>query len=210
MRVACISDTHMRHDRVAVPPCDLLLHAGDVTRRGTMLELQAFLDWFGAQPIEHRVFVAGNHDLCCEREEGRTRTLAEEAGVVYLQDETVELGGLRLHGSPITPTFRNMAFNRDPGPAIQRHWDAIEAELDVLVTHGPPRGVLDRTFFGAHVGCEDLWTRVEAVAPRVHVFGHIHEAHGQDTRPGLATRFVNAASVPLLRRSPRPPLVLDL
>jgi Icc-related predicted phosphoesterase len=204
VELVAISDTHSRHGRIEIPPCDVLVHAGDVTRRGRMAELEAFLEWFSTRPARTKVFIAGNHDACCERQPEAVRARARAFGVVYLQDESLTIDGVRIHGSPVTPTFRNMAFNRDPGPAIREHWDAIPDGIDLLVTHGPPHGVLDRMFLGMRVGCTDLLERVRRVRPRVHVFGHIHEAHGETRLPGLDTRFINAASARLLPRMTRP------
>lgn len=208
-KVVCISDTHGRHARLRPPAADLLVHAGDATRRGGFDELGATFDWMGRQEAKHRVYVAGNHDLCCEREPQRTRDLADAHGIIYLCDELATVAGLRLWGSPVTPYFRGMAFNRERGADIAAHWAKIPAQLDLLITHGPPRSIGDRMFLGMHVGCDDLLTRVRQVPPRAHVFGHIHEAAGRYREDGLRTEFINAASsrlVPLVRA----PLVLEL
>lgn len=210
VRIVCISDTHMRHPQLKIPACDVLIHAGDVTRRGTFAELEQFVAWFSAQPATHRVFIAGNHDLCCERRTADVRELAQAQAVTYLQDEGATVEGLKLYGSPVTPTFRNMAFNRDPGPPIAKYWAPIPEDLDILITHGPPRGVLDRMVLGKHVGCVDLLQRVRTVRPRAHVFGHIHEARGTTRVDGLPTQFINAANSRLLPIGQRGPTWLDL
>ncbi|MCA9711166.1 MAG: metallophosphatase domain-containing protein [Myxococcales bacterium] len=209
MRVVCISDTHGRHARVQLPSADVLVHAGDATQRGGFDELEATFDWMAAQAVSHRLFVAGNHDLCCEQRPERARAAAAARGITYLCDEPATVAGLRVWGSPITPRFRDMAFNRERGAAIAEHWAAIPEGLDLLVTHGPPKGVGDRMFLGLRVGCEDLLARVRRVQPRAHVFGHIHEAAGRHRVEGLRTEFINAASsrlVPLVRA----PVVLEL
>lgn len=188
----------MRHERIPIPSCDLLIHAGDMTRRGQLLEAEAFVRWFAVQPARHKVLVAGNHDKCCERQPDRFAALLEGMGIVYLEDSEVELEGMRIWGSPVTPTFRSMAFNRDPGPDIRKHWDAVPPGIDILVTHGPPRSILDRMILGKNVGCVELLERVRRVEPKLHVFGHIHEARGEARFPGCRTRFVNAANARLL------------
>ncbi len=210
MRVACLSDTHMRHRMIAVPDADLLIHAGDLTRRGGLDEFEDFIAWFAQQPAPHKVLIAGNHDLCCEREPESIRARARELGVHYLQDEAVRIEGVQVYGSPVTPTFRNMAFNRDPGAQIRAHWDRIPEGTEILVTHGPPRSVLDRMALGRNVGCVELLERVRQVRPLLHVFGHIHEARGQGRFPGLATRFVNAANARLLPIGQRGATVVEL
>jgi len=206
-RLVLISDTHGRHDALAVPRCDVLIHAGDYTRRGSRTETETFLTWFAAQPATHKVFVSGNHDFFSERASAEMADRVRAHGLVHLIDETVELAGMRIHGSPITPRFRDMAWNRDRGAAMAEHYDLIPGDLDVLITHGPPMRILDRMFLGLHVGCEVLAERVRASAPKLHVFGHIHEAAGE-LREG-PTRFVNAASSRLLG-GVRPPVVVDL
>jgi len=65
-------------------------------------------------------------------------------------------------------------------PADRRkHWRKIPDSTDILVTHGPPYGVLD-TAPGStlHEGCPELFEAVRLIEPRLHVFGHIHGAYG--------------------------------
>jgi len=199
VRLVALSDTHLAHGQVVVPDGDLLVHAGDATRRGKLEELAPFLDWMAAQPHRHKVFVAGNHDRCCERDAEAVRGLAGARGLHYLCDEALEVDGLRLFGSPVTPWFRAMAFNQPRGPVIAETWAKIPEGLDVLVTHGPPHGVGDRMVLGARVGCADLRARLRLARPKVHVFGHIHEAYGAYTDGELPdTRFFNVATRRLL------------
>jgi Icc-related predicted phosphoesterase len=71
-----------------------------------------------------------------------------------------------------------MAFNLDRGAPIKEKWDLIPSNglVDVLVTHGPPYGILDVTYENLTVGCEELAIAVkDRIKPRLHVFGHIHE-----------------------------------
>jgi Icc-related predicted phosphoesterase len=180
-----------------VPEVDVLIHAGDFTRRGRTEEAERFVAWFAAQPGE-KVLVAGNHDRCSEYRPEAMRALAARHGITYLVDEAATVAGLRVFGSPMTPDFMSGAWNRARGPAIRASWELIPESLDVLVTHGPPKGVRDKTFLGAHVGCADLGEIVRDRPPRLHVFGHIHEDPGEAFLPGLQTRFVNAASSKLL------------
>lgn len=209
MLLVAVSDTHGAHDRVTVPPCDLLIHAGDLTRKGKLDELVAACDWLAAQSARHKVFIAGNHDKICERDPNAVRGVAITRGLTYLCDETIELEGLRIHGSPVTPWFRGMAFNRARGPVIAEAWARIPVGVDVLVTHGPPHRVGDRMILGPHVGCADLRERLRIVAPKVHLFGHIHEAHGTYLDPEFpGTRFFNVATR-RLAFGVNPPVVVE-
>ena len=110
--------------------------------------------------------------------------------------------------APWQPWFFDWAFNLERGAPIRAKWDRIPAGIDVLVTHGPPAGILDRTVHGLDVGCADLLDAVRRVRPRVHVFGHIHEAHGTLERDG--TRFVNASTCTVRYEATNPAVVLDL
>lgn len=91
------------------------------------------------------------------------------------------------------PEFGGWAFNRKRGEDIRQHWDKIPVYTDVLITHGPPYGILDECFDGAHVGCRDLLKRLDKINPKLHVYGHIHEAYGSKIVEG--TTFVNASMI---------------
>ncbi|HNC99840.1 MAG TPA: metallophosphoesterase, partial [Myxococcota bacterium] len=113
-----------------------------------------------------------------------------------------------IWGSPWQPRFFDWAFNLDRGEPLRRVWQKIPDGIDILVTHGPPKGILDRVQRGGEVGCEELREALRRVRPRLHVFGHIHEAYGQLHLDG--THFVNAASCNLDYRPVNPPVVVEL
>ncbi len=210
MRLVFLSDTHRLHEHLSVPAGDVLVHCGDWSTRGFREETEEFLAWLRALPYPHKVVVPGNHDFFCEREPVEARALFERGGVRYLLDEAAEVAGLRFYGSPWTPRFGDWAFMRDPGEALEATWAAVPAGLDVLVTHGPPRGLGDVTRRGSAVGCEALRARVLEVRPRLHVYGHIHEDAGEFEVLGCPTRFLNVASTPMPPVSVRPAVVVDL
>lgn len=180
MKIVCISDTHGMHRQITVPDGDLLIHAGDSLGQGTLEDLEDLDDWFASLPHRHKILIAGNHDWCFQDEPDDARRLLRHAH--YLQDSGLELEGLRFWGSPWTPIFFNWAFNLERGPALAERWARIPDGLDVLITHGPPAGILDTVPSAkgdVSAGCEDLATAIGLRKPRLHVFGHIHESHGQ-------------------------------
>ena len=125
----------------------------------------------------------------------RSEILADYPNITYLNDSGVTIEGIKFWGSPVTPWFHNWAFNR-VGEEITKHWDLIPADTDVLITHGPPKGILDETVHGRlHVGCGHLLKKVLEIKPKVHVFGHIHEARGVHEEAGI--KFINASCVDL-------------
>jgi len=200
-----LSDTHGRHDRVAVPEGDVLLHAGDFTKRGTEEEVRAFGGFLARLGHREKVVVAGNHDFLFESEPERARGMLGE--VTYLQDAGVSLAGIRVWGSPWQPWFHDWAFNLPRGAALAEKWALVPEGVDVLVTHGPPLGVLDRVWDGRRVGCEELARAIGRIRPRVHLFGHIHEGYGVRREGGVLS--INASSCNLLYRPVNPAVVID-
>jgi Icc-related predicted phosphoesterase len=221
MRLVCMADTHMFHadfkGETAVPDGDVLVHAGDMGRAGDEDELTEVAAWLASLPHRHKIVVAGNHDFLFEQEPDKARALFSAArGFTYLEDSACTIEGVTFYGSPWTPVFYDWAFMLPPGEKLAEKWALIPPHgVDVLITHGPPHGVLDdarryRDGDGTpdkpprHVGCEALRDRVAVVKPRVHVFGHIHNNGGVVEQHG--TRFVNCTT----NESEAPPIVVDL
>ncbi|RWX45341.1 hypothetical protein VT98_13313, partial [Candidatus Electrothrix communis] len=63
------------------------------------------------------------------------------------------------------------------GKVLKKKWDMIPSGIDILVTHTPPSGILDRNGPVSH-GCTDLAAAVATLKPKYHIFGHIHNRHG--------------------------------
>lgn len=149
----------------------------------------------------------------------RAGRLAEAAAArdvtVLLRGGAVLPGGGSAYGSPYTPAFMDWHFMYPrAGPEAEAEWAAVPEGLDLLVTHGPPHGVRDRTDDGALVGCAGLARRLLDMdaPPRAHVFGHVHEAGGLTRvhHPGGETAHVNASVLDGRYRVVRGPVVLDL
>jgi len=212
MKLVCISDTHGDHQQVTVPAGDVLIHAGDVTAHGTERDLQDFLKWFGSQPHQHKLFVAGNHDLFLENSPKRTQALADRAGVVWLNDSGTLIDGGHFWGSPITLRFHDWSFMRNPGADIQRHWEKLPDNTDVLITHGPPHGILDRVQRAdgseERTGCPQLLAKILEVQPKLHVFGHIHEEYGVDLKHDID--FLNVSTMNQFYRIAQQPVTYTL
>lgn len=177
MRIVAMADTHGFQRDLQVPDGDVLVHAGDMSRRGTLSELTEVAEWLRSLPHRHKLVVAGNHDFGFEREPTAARALF--SGLTYLQDTEVTIDGVRFWGTPWQPWFHSWAFNLQRGPDIDAKWQLIPAGVDVLITHGPPAGYGDLCFHGERVGCADLLRHLDRVQPRVNLFGHIHEDRGE-------------------------------
>jgi Icc-related predicted phosphoesterase len=192
MRLVVISDTHGLHNQIQrLPDGDVLVHAGDFMNAGfDSKEILSFNEWLGEWNFQHRVVCAGNHDRYFQAAPKIARSLLTNA--TYLENAGIVIDGVSFWGSPYTPEFLNWAFMYPRGSAARRYWDQIPYGVDVLITHGPPYGILDQALPGdAHLGCEELRKAVEEKKPRVHLFGHIHGGAG--LLENGVTRFVNAA-----------------
>lgn len=206
MKIVCISDTHTQHHRLDMPEGDLLIHAGDITNRGSIVDAIKLNKWLGTLPYKHKVVIAGNHDFCFE--DYYNASVQEMTNCIYLHDSQVTIDKYVIWGSPYTPTFSNWSNMRDRGPEIRRHWNMIPDNTNILVTHGPPYGILDLTDTNEHAGCEDLKDIVMRIKPFLHVFGHIHEGYGQLEYKGIT--FVNASSVNSRYQPVNPPIVIEV
>ncbi|DAZ98090.1 TPA: hypothetical protein N0F65_005252, partial [Lagenidium giganteum] len=221
LRFVCISDTHSKHRNVQVPAGDVLLHCGDFTQKGTHEEVRDFNDWLGTLPHKHKLVIAGNHDLSLDPTEWENKWRggpSQDAFIArslltnctYVENRSVIIDGIKVFGSPMTPPIpgRTMAFNVNRGFAAQQHWSKIPSDVDVLMTHGPPNGVLDKTVTGLRVGEESLLKEIiSRCRPKFHVFGHIHEAYGV-TRLG-STVFINCATNTLLGKPKHLPTAMS-
>ncbi len=211
-RIVAISDTHSRHQQFGpLPDGDILIHAGDATVQGKFDEVVEFNRWLGTLPHKHKIFVAGNHDFMFEKSPELARALITNA--TYLQDSFVVIEGLKIYGSPWQPRFFDWAFNLDRGPLIRRKWELIPDDTDILITHGPPHGILDGVidrWMGTieAVGCEELLPVVQRIKPRAHIFGHIHAGYGQVKQGGV--QYINASNCNEQYQIVNAPIVLDL
>ena len=235
MKIACVSDTHGMWQRkseanpsgIEYPEADVLILAGDIlanySRERTydanlqLKEVEKLDDHFSELKsdglYDEIVLIAGNHDFCYQKNAIKTQALILNAH--YLQDSQVELSGVKFWGSPWQPWFWDWAFNfpnHYENPAQARAhargiWGLIPDDTNVLITHGPQQGILDRTASGMVVGCQYLRDRINELDLKLHVFGHIHESYGQKSLNGLTKEFISVnASACNLRYKPVNPI----
>ncbi len=204
MRIVAVADTHTyQADLGEIPFGDVFLHAGDLLQAGTLDEWALVAAWLNDLPHRYKVIVAGNHDRCFV--EHREQALAKlDPSVIYLEDNGVTLEGLRFWGSPWQPAYNDWAFNLPRGSALANQWALIPSHTDILITHGPPRGIGDRGPTDGRAGCADLRTAIRRISPKVHLFGHIHQDGGLWCEE--STIFLNVTTW----ESERPPTVFDI
>jgi len=189
-----------------IPDGDILIHAGDFTEHGTLVEAEAFDRFLATLPHKHKLVVAGNHDSAFETRPSEAASVMRHC--TYLQDSSVRINGITFYGSPWQPWFMDWAFNLPRGKALREKWQMIPEQTDVLITHSPPMGYGDCIYSGDRVGCEDLITVVERIKPRLHIFGHIHEGYG--TSQNEHTTFINACSCNMKNQPKNAAIVVEI
>lgn len=177
-----ISDTHTYHELLEIPDyVDMVIHSGDCSNPRDPYtnepEVRRFIDWFSELPIQHKIYVAGNHDTSIEKRLV-TNIDFEDKGIIYLENDYVTIEGLKIFGSPHTPQFGQWAFMKERHK-LDRMWDGlIDDDTDVVIVHGPPKGILDKSYDrnGCMEMCGDksLMNKLKKVKPKLMLFGHIH------------------------------------
>src|SRR6187455_903816 len=202
MKIICISDTH--GEEVNVPKGEVLIHAGDFSRRGSIRELENFCwqlkHWKEIGEYKYIITICGNHDFVGEKMPELTKRKIEETGAIYLNDSGCSIHNsegkeFKVWGSPVQPELHNWAFNRKRGKEIKKHWNLIPPQCDILITHGPPYGYGDMvkdSLNPEHLGCEELRKKIEALPDlKYHIFGHIHSGNKISQRGN--TTLINAS-----------------
>lgn len=190
LRIVHISDTHGKHENLTIPECDVLVFTGDMGTRTNELELVSFLSWIEKQPADVKIVIAGNHDICMDKNwvkkqknegsvEGilaqqhyqNAKVLMESYKVKYLEDKDYVYNGIKFYGSPYSPSFHRerWVFNADRGEEIKKVWSKIPSDVNILLTHTPPYKILDYVDgrYKRHpdedqnVGCEDLMSIIK-------------------------------------------------
>ena len=228
----CISDTHNRADTLTLPPGDVLIHAGDFTYLGTPEEVDTFNAFLSKQNFQYKVIIAGNHELSFDEDNFEnflknnfqpyyaqhnidpslfksSEIKARLKDCIYLEDSSCEIFGYKIYGSPWVPNYHEWAFNVERGEKILKKWKKIPDNTDILITHGPPKNILDETRNGFHSGCEDLLREVMTrIKPKYHIFGHVHETYGHIVEQGI--NFINASTCTITYEPINKPIVFKL
>jgi len=207
MKILHFSDTHTFHYNLTIPEdIDMMIFSGDCSNPQNPLfnssEVKTFLEWYGKINVKYKIFVAGNHDTSIEKGIISKFDFAMN-GIIYLENDFTEIEGFKIWGSPYTPRFGSWSFMRDRGK-IATIWENIPLDTDIVIIHGPPKGILDLSYNREGVlefcGCKSLLNRIKLVNPMLMCFGHIHNCddivnYGTRKYGNLRTIFSNASMV---------------
>jgi len=189
MNICAVSDLHGHLPDI--PPCDLLLIAGDLcpdysphSLYGTQLQVRwlttKFMDWVNAQPVPLVRATFGNHDFV------HPNDLPYEMRQLFVKDAEQQppFLGLRAWFSPWSNLFCNWAWMETP-EELKVRYASIPDGMDIIVSHGPLYGYGDRSYVtemnneDPNVGSKELLAVVERVKPKLFICGHIHDGHGK-------------------------------
>lgn len=205
MKILFLSDSHGWHWDIDIPlGIDMLIFSGDCSNYKDPYRNEAevldFIDWIEKVDIKHKIWIAGNHCTSIEKKLVRPKELCKTS--IYLEHEMVEIEGLKIFGSPYTKAFGDWAFNVKP-EKLFKLWESVP-ECDILITHGPPLGILDLSYNRQNelefCGDKSLLKHIPRINPLINCFGHIHnnsniQNTGTRVLEGLRTTFINSALV---------------
>ena len=238
-RFLVFSDTHgldsLPHS-VASQYADVAIHCGDLTTESKIEEYKASIRFLQAVNAPLKLAIAGNHDFTMDIPVfqrkvaevqprldhrlveqtygyyGEARNLFSDTTGITLLDEGTHSFRLRngaslnVYASPHTPSLGDWGFQYHPDHG---HTFSIH-NVDIAMTHGPPKGIMDYTNSGQRAGCPFLFEAITRARPRMHCFGHIHEGWGAklvtwrqkvSQRPSHLTDIDNGNSVLIDRLS---------
>lgn len=202
------SDTHGYHKHLKIPDetIDVMVFTGDESNyrlpKLNESEFIDFINWYAEVPVQNKIMIAGNHSSILFTREKWARKEIEDRGIIYLNKESITLHGLKFYGDPTSPRFGDWCFMSDRNK-IKKHWEFIPKDTDILLTHTPPKGILDLTKNRDNnlemCGCSSLGNKIKELPKlRLNCFGHIHNVQGI-TNTGLRVVdkviYSNAAAV---------------
>ena len=181
MKIHHISDTHGLHNDILLPDnIDIIVHSGDCSNKRNPCfnekEVIDFAKWFSSLSVKHKIFVPGNHDSSIES--GLIKdSFFSNLGINILNNSGISIDGIEFWGSPYTKKFNDWSFMLEDN-SLKYVWDLIPVTTNVLITHGPPEGILDRVFSDnddiISVGSQTLYNKIKSLNLSAHLFGHIH------------------------------------
>lgn len=202
MKIQFISDTHSIFSDIEIVPCDLLIHAGDITSLGTIEELILYNNWLGS--IKHNykyiISVAGNHDFYAEKNKEEVKKILSNC--FYLQEEYLDVEGFKIFGSPYVVKYNDNSFQKYEYELFNLFKDV---RADIIISHAPCYDILDFTHEGNNAGSHSLRECIQdIIKPKLFACGHIHEARGI-LKDG-STIHVNGA----MRNKKKTPLIVEI
>lgn len=207
MKIQHISDTHGYHHQIEIEEgVNVICFTGDESNylNWTLnaVEFEKFLKWFAALEAEHKLFIPGNHSTFVWHNERTAKHMLEQNGITWLHKTAKMIDGIKFYGDGTSPKYGDWVYMAKR-EKMDRHWQNIPEDTNILLTHTPPKGILDLSENKSHelscAGCGALRKKIMKLPElAVHFFGHIHNYKNimnTGTRSVENILFSNAASV---------------
>lgn len=172
-RIFAFSDTHGTHRQLKIPAdTEILICAGDAVEDNLPGgEYDDFLEWFKCQAGKYKIFVPDNHELSFGINAAYgIRPIFLKHGIILMEDAMDDFDGITIGSISSNSIIES---------------DDIPLNLDILVTHYPPFGILDD-----RLGSIEILNFVMKAKPEYHLFGHVHSTGGQMSK-SETTKYIN-------------------
>lgn len=215
VKIVALSDTHGRNlnTQMEIPSCDIVIHAGDITARGSVEQLSQMARQLRETDARYVICVPGNHDKLFYHNREEAMAIFKKEKIIVLIDEVIELMGLRIYGFPWLPNRSGTCdFAWETDDMLEKIRN-IPTFVDVLISHGPPYGILDSAIRGdsyeqiGNTAMTNILTYGH-LRPRYFVCGHVHEARGTLDFNGIT--FVNCAICDEKNQPVNQPYILEI
>lgn len=185
MNIYHISDTHGLHYDIDLPDLkevDVVIHSGDESNSKDVSqnkeEFRDFIKWYSKLNCPNKILVPGNHSIFISKNEKIARTICEDNGIILLIKDSVVINNTLIYGDPIVPRYgTEWAYMADRNK-MSKHTDLIPTGCEILITHGPPKGILDLSYDRRHniemCGDSSVARAIKEKGVLLHCFGHIH------------------------------------
>jgi Icc-related predicted phosphoesterase len=170
VKITHISDTHGSHSELKFNGGDILIHSGDVFDLKGKLTEQDVSQWFKSLPYTYKILVPGNHDQ-------KTQNMKGDENFFILNNDVCEILSLKIYGLSVCLKEVIVKNTHNVFNDVDIEKMTKDDEVDILVTHGPPKGIFDIKN-GQSVGSLALKKYVENKKPKYHFFGHAHHLTG--------------------------------
>lgn len=197
MKIGFFSDTHSRTDLVFDPHIDIFIHCGDILERGNYDDLQTTIRGWGTKLGPRKMyFTPGNHDGVFETDlKNRAINIMREENIIYLEDAGIIIEDISFWFMPWVPEISVAhSFNLNDEDRV-KYIQKIPLTTDILITHGPPKYILDESFNKFNYGDDLLLEKIAQLKTslKIHAFGHVHESRGVLKADDNSPLFINCA-----------------
>lgn len=195
MKIVAFSDIHGQYSKKLTSwfknnPGDLLIFAGDLQANQTTDTGIKFIEWLHRLPYTSKIMIFGNHD-------GKYMDVINHVlrynydDIIILIDGSITINNINIFGSPHSVEFGSWWFMKKD-EELEEIWKKIPKNTNILITHAPPFGILDKTFDNFTTGSKTLLEKVSQLSDlKYHIFGHIHEGYGIEIIDGKT--FLNVS-----------------